>query len=151
MINIRHNNILYPCILWNDTRAMDQCLQMEQEYALLRKESGNIAMPGFTAPKILWIKENERKIFNNINKVLLPKDYLRMRLSGSYFTDMSDASGTLWLNVQERKWSENLLNLTSLSIDNMPKLVEGCDATDSVNKKLANEIESLGTPIIIED
>ena len=87
---------------------------MEENCTFLRKESGNIAMPGFTAPKILWIKENEKEIFKNIYKVLLPKDYLRFKFSNSFYTDMSDASGTLWLNVKNRTWSEGLLNLTDL-------------------------------------
>ena len=136
----KNNQVLYPCILWNDTRSTKQCYSMEDKYPSLRKESGNIAMPGFTAPKILWIKENEIEIFKKIYKVLLPKDYLRYRLSNAYYTEMSDASGTLWLNVKQRNWSEGLLSLTDLSKDHMPNLVEGSDATATINKKLANEI-----------
>tara|TARA_Y100000590_G_scaffold328075_1_gene372480 strand:- start:4122 stop:5618 length:1497 start_codon:yes stop_codon:yes gene_type:complete len=136
----KNNTILHPCILWNDTRAMNQCYFMEKKLKSLRKESGNIAMPGFTAPKILWVKENKPKIFKKIFKVLLPKDYLRFRLSQAYYTDMSDASGTLWLNVKKRKWSEKLLNLTDLSEDNMPSLVEGTDSTSIVEKKISNKI-----------
>ena len=136
----KNNKILRPCILWNDTRSMQQCIEMEKKCSSLRELSGNIAMPGFTSPKILWLKENEKEIFKNIYKVLLPKDYLRFRLSNSYYTDMSDASGTLWLNVKERKWSNELLDLTQLSINQMPNLVEGSDKTPSVCKKLANEI-----------
>ena len=111
----KNNQVLRPCILWNDTRSTKQCYRMEDKYPSLRKESGNIAMPGFTAPKILWIKENEIEIFKKIYKVLLPKDYLRYRLSNTYYTEMSDASGTLWLNVKQRNWSEGLLSLTDLS------------------------------------
>ena len=109
-----NHKVIRPCILWNDTRSVEQCIQMEKKYKNLREESGNIAMPGFTSPKILWIKENEYENFKRINKILLPKDYLRLKLSGDYFTDMSDASGTLWLDVKNRNWSENLLNLTYL-------------------------------------
>ena len=72
--------------------------------------------------------------------MLLPKDYLRYRLSNAYYTEMSDASGTLWLNVKQRNWSEGLLSLTDLSKDHMPNLAEGSDATATINKKLANEI-----------
>ena len=136
----KNNKVLRPCILWNDTRSINQCIEMEKNYPNLRNESGNIAMPGFTAPKILWIKENEKEIFKKIYKVLLPKDYLRYRLSNSFYTDMSDASGTLWLNVKKRMWSDKLLSLTELSEDNMPNLVEGNEKTEVVNKKLANEI-----------
>ena len=96
---------------------------MEKQYPQLREESGNIAMPGFTAPKILWIKKNEYSIFKEIYKVLLPKDYLRFKLTNSFYTDMSDASGTLWLNVKKREWSDNLLELTGLNLSNMPNLV----------------------------
>ena len=113
---------------------------MEKKYKSLREESGNIAMPGFTSPKILWIKENEYENFKRINKILLPKDYLRLKLSGDYFTDMSDASGTLWLDVKDRNWSENLLNLTYLSKNNMPDLAEGSDATTKVNNKLSKKL-----------
>ena len=136
----RNNNILHPCILWNDTRSMKQCVEMEKNYPQLQEESGNIAMPGFTAPKILWLKENKKEVFDKIYKILLPKDYLRFKLSGSYFSDMSDASGTLWLNVRQRKWSDSLLNLTDLTIENMPELVEGTAPTPCVENKLAKEI-----------
>ena len=132
--------VIRPCILWNDTRSTKECTEMEKKYLSLRKESGNIAMPGFTAPKLLWIKNNEKENFNKIHKVLLPKDYLRLRLSNDFYTDMSDASGTLWLNVKNRKWSEGLLNLTDLSIDQMPNLAEGTEATGNVNTKLAKEL-----------
>ena len=99
----KNNIVLRPCILWNDTRSARQCIEMENSYESLRKESGNIAMPGFTAPKILWIKQNEPDVFKNIYKILLPKDYLRFRLTDTYYSDMSDASGTLWLDVKNRK------------------------------------------------
>ena len=135
-----NSRVLRPCILWNDTRSMKECLKMEENYSFLRKESGNIAMPGFTAPKILWIKKYEKEIFKQIYKVLLPKDYLRYRLSNNFYTDMSDASGTLWLNVKKRNWSENLLDLTKLNINHMPKLVEGSEVTGTINKKLANAL-----------
>tara|TARA_B100000029_G_scaffold153785_1_gene149027 strand:- start:5646 stop:7127 length:1482 start_codon:yes stop_codon:yes gene_type:complete len=136
----KNNKVLRPCILWNDTRSINQCIEMEKSYPDIRNESGNVVMPGFTAPKILWIKENEKEIFKKIYKVLLPKDYLRYRLSNSYYTDMSDASGTLWLNVAERKWSDKLLGLTELSKNNMPSLVEGNEKTSVIDKKLANSI-----------
>ncbi len=134
-----NNDVLRPCILWNDTRSVLECLEMEKKYPFLRKESGNIAMPGFTSPKILWIKKNEPEIFKKIFKVLLPKDYLRFRLTNLYFTDMSDASGTLWLNVKDRKWSEELLNLTDLKISNMPSLLEGNKSSGILSEKIKNE------------
>ena len=136
----KNNSILRPCILWNDTRSISQCSEMEKKYPLLREESGNIAMPGFTAPKILWVQQNESDIFNQINKILLPKDYLRFKLTGSYFTDMSDASGTLWLDVKNRKWSENLLSISGVNLKHMPELVEGSDPTASLSTKLMYEL-----------
>ena len=105
-----NNSVLRPCILWNDTRSMPQCIEMKEKFPLLHELSGNLAMPGFTAPKILWIQKNELYIFNQIHKVLLPKDYLRFKLTGSYFTEMSDASGTLWLDIKRRQWSDTILN-----------------------------------------
>ena len=134
----KNGNVLRPCILWNDTRSTKECFEMEKQYPQLREESGNIAMPGFTAPKILWIKKNEYSIFKEIYKVLLPKDYLRFKLTNSFYTDMSDASGTLWLNVKKREWSDNLLELTGLNLSNMPNLVEGNEPTSY----LSNEIKS---------
>ena len=144
----KNHKILRPCILWNDTRSIKQCIEMEKIYPSLRSESGNIAMPGFTSPKINWIKENEKDIFKKIYKILLPKDYLRFRLSNTFYTDMSDASGTLWLNVKKRLWSEDLLNLSELSKDHMPELVEGNDRAGTVDKKLANEIGFLNNVVI---
>ena len=136
----KDHKVLRNCILWNDTRSKDQCYKLENSYSKLHEETGNIAMPGFTSPKIMWIKENENNIFKKIFKVLLPKDYLRFRLTGDFYTDMSDASGTLWLNVKNRKWSSGLLNATDLSTDHMPKLVEGSEVTSFIKKGLANEI-----------
>ena len=136
----RNNLFLRPCILWNDTRSTSQCIEMEKKYPLLREKTGNVAMPGFTAPKILWVKDNEPDIFNRIYKILLPKDYLRFKLTGSYFTEMSDASGTLWLDVKNRQWSEDLLNLSGLTIAQMPKLVEGNEPTDTLSLKIKNDL-----------
>ena len=128
--------VLRNCILWNDTRSSKECDEMEKKFINLRKISGNIAMPGFTAPKLLWIKKNEPEIFKQIYKVLLPKDYLRLRLSGEFVTDPSDASGTLWLDVKKRKWSEKLLDTTSLGIEHMPRIVEGSEPSAEVSKEI---------------
>ena len=117
--------VIRPCILWNDTRSHKECLEFEKQSFDVRVISGNITMPGFTAPKINWVKNNEPDNFNKISKVLLPKDYLRFYLTGEYFSEMSDASGTLWLNIKERKWSDELLSCSSLEEKHMPKLVEG--------------------------
>jgi len=101
-----------------------------------RELSGNIAMPGFTAPKILWMKENKPEIFEQINKVLLPKDYLRFCLTGEFVSEISDASGTLWLNVATRSWSDELLNATGLDRSHMPNLVEGSEISGYLKPEL---------------
>ena len=129
-------NVLRPCILWNDVRSMAECAEFEAACPTSRALSGNIAMPGFTAPKILWVKNNEPDIYAKIDKVLLPKAYVRYLLSGDMIEDMSDASGTLWLNVAERDWSEDLLAATGLSRDNMPALAEGSAPAGMLKKEL---------------
>ena len=132
----KNNQILRPAMLWNDSRAEAQCHTLETNCPNSRELSGNIAMPGFTAPKLLWVRENEPKIFEHVAKVLLPKDYLRFRLTGEYVSEMSDASGTLWLNVAERDWSEDLLAATGLSRAEMPSLVEGSEPSADLRQDL---------------
>lgn len=122
------NRVLRPAILWNDTRSAAQCEAMMAEMPELAALGGSLAMPGFTAPKLRWVAEFEPEIFRQVAKVLLPKDYVRLMLTGEHVTDMSDASGTLWLDVQRRDWSDALLALTGLSRDHMPRLVEGSAA-----------------------
>ena len=117
--------VLRPAILWNDGRSGAQCEQLMREVPELTAIAGNLAMPGFTAPKLLWVREHEPDLFARTECVLLPKDYLRLRLTGARFTDCSDASGTLWLDVARRAWSEPLLRACGLGLDHMPALVEG--------------------------
>ena len=134
-----NNNILRPSILWNDTRSFAECESMMLENPNIMDITGNLAMPGFTAPKILWMKNHEPEIFSRIHKVLLPKDYIRFYLSGEYFSDMSDASGTYWLNVAQRKWAQELLDLCDLTIDQMPFLCEGTEQSGVVSKIISDE------------
>lgn len=115
---------LRPCILWNDTRSHLEAVELDTLPAF-RAVSGNIVFPGFTAPKLLWIQRNEPGTFTKIHKVLLPKDYLRLWLTGAYVSEMSDAAGTSWLDVEKRDWSDELLTATGLSRAHMPALVEG--------------------------
>jgi len=117
--------VLRPCILWNDGRAAAECAEMEAALPELRALAGNIAMPGFTAPKIAWVRKHEPDIYRKIRKVLLPKAYVRLLLTGDYVEDMSDAAGTLWLDVARRDWSDTLLAVTGLTREHMPRLVEG--------------------------
>ena len=131
------DRVLRPAILWNDGRCDAQCVAMES-WPGFREITGNLAMPGFTAPKLLWLREHEPQVFERIAKVLLPKDYLRLCLTGEYATDVSDAAGTLWLNVAERRWSEQMLALTGLSQDTMPSLHEGNAVTGYLSQALAD-------------
>jgi xylulokinase len=116
---------LRPAILWNDGRAFAECVEIERRVPNFRQRAGNIAMPGFTAPKILWVAAHEPDVFAATARVLLPKDYVRLRLSGEAVTDMSDASGTLWLDIAHRRWDETLLAASGLERSHMPRLVEG--------------------------
>lgn len=132
-----HNNIIRPAILWNDGRSQQQCLDIEKHEPKSRAITGNIAMPGFTAPKILWLKENEPEHFSQIAKVLLPKDYLRFLMTGDFASDMSDSTGTLWLDVGKRQWSDRMLNVTGLTQKHMPMLYEGTDITGRLSSCVA--------------
>ena len=101
--------VLRPAILWNDGRSAAECAELERRAPRLRAITGNAAMPGFTAPKLLWVAAHEPDVFRRIAKVLLPKDYVRLRLTGELASDVSDASGTLWLDVAARAWSPEML------------------------------------------
>jgi len=116
---------LRPAILWNDGRAHAECAELEQKCPSLHAIAGNLAMPGFTAPKLLWVARHEPEVFAKLAKVLLPKAYVRYRLTGEMVEDMSDAAGTLWLDVGRRAWSATILEATGLGLDRMPRLVEG--------------------------
>lgn len=118
-------NTLRPCILWNDGRSQAECVALEAAWPASRRVTGNLAMPGFTAPKLAWVRRHEPEIFARTAKVLLPKAWLGWKLTGQFVEEMSDASGTLWLDVAQRRWSADALAATGLTIDHMPRLVEG--------------------------
>lgn len=131
-----NGDVLRPCMLWNDTRSHREAAKLDSN-PQFRKISGNIVFPGFTAPKIVWVKNNEPELFARLTKVLLPKDYLRLWLTGEYISEMSDASGTSWLDVENRQWSHELLDDCDLEERNMPDLVEGSDAGGHLRDELA--------------
>ena len=131
------DEVLRPAILWNDGRSERECIELEQ-VERFREITGNLAMPGFTAPKLMWVRRHEPEIFGKIAKVLLPKDYLRLRLTGAYASDMSDAAGTLWLDVARRQWSEPMLAACGLGIEHMPELFEGSQSTGRLRPELAS-------------
>ncbi|MEM5388137.1 xylulokinase [Paraburkholderia phymatum] len=135
----RSGNVLRPAILWNDTRAFAECVELEALVPDSRAITGNLAMPGFTAPKLLWLSKYEPAVYRAIQKVLLPKDYIAWRLTGEFVSDMSDASGTLWLDVARRDWSDRMLTATGLSRDNMPRLVEGSEGAGHLRDELRRE------------
>jgi len=139
----KDDKTLRPCILWNDGRSGAECAEIEATCPNSRKIAGNIAMAGFTAPKLLWVKKHEPKIFAGIAKVLLPKDYVRLLMTGDHASDMSDSAGTLWLDVARRDWSDELLTATSLTRAHMPKLYEGSAPTGRLRADVA---EDWGTP-----
>ncbi|MFC3123123.1 xylulokinase [Agaribacter flavus] len=140
-------DVLRPAILWNDGRSWKACEALEQQVKNSRDITGNLMMPGFTAPKLLWIQENEPEIFSKIHKVLLPKDYLRYKLSGSYFSEMSDAAGTMWLDTKNRAWHKGLLNACGLTLSHMPELVEGSDVAGQLLPGLAERWEINRVPL----
>src|ERR1700678_4021300 len=130
--------ILRPAILWNDGRSTLECLELERRAPRSRAITGNIMMPGFTAPKLLWVSRHEPEIFARTARVLLPKDYIRLKLTGDAVSDMSDAAGTGWLDVGRRDWSDEMLAATGLSRSHMPRLVEG-SAPSAVLTRAASE------------
>ncbi|MEP1443695.1 MAG: xylulokinase [Hyphomicrobiales bacterium] len=134
-----NDTVLRPCILWNDTRSHAQAAALDGQ-EMFQRVTGNIVFPGFTAPKINWVFDNEPEIFKRLSKVLLPKDYLRLWLTGEYISEMSDASGTSWLNVEKRCWSDDLLAASNLSTDAMPTLVEGSQKAGKLRADLAIEL-----------
>jgi xylulokinase len=135
--------VLRPAILWNDTRSAAQCGELVRRLPSLPLIAGNLAMPGFTAPKLLWVAEHESEIFRNVDLVLLPKDWLRWKLTATAVSDLSDAAGTLWLDVGRRAWSPQLLAAGGMTPDQMPALVEGADVSGTLQPEAAR---ALGLP-----
>ncbi|TCN23199.1 xylulokinase [Sinorhizobium americanum] len=129
--------VLRPCILWNDTRSYRQAAELDSD-PRFRALTGNIVFPGFTAPKLAWVRENEPEIFARVRWVLLPKDYLRLWLTGEHMSEMSDSAGTAWLDTGKREWSESLLAATNLEERQMPALVEGTESAGMLRPELAN-------------
>jgi xylulokinase len=133
------DRVLRPAVLWNDGRSAAECRELEARVPESREITGNLAMPGFTAPKLLWVARNEPEIFRRVAKVLLPKDLLRLRLCGEHATDCSDAAGTLWLDVARRTWSERMLGATGLDLETMPQLHEGSEPTGTLRSEIASD------------
>ncbi len=141
------DRVLRPCILWNDTRSHREAAELDAD-PRFRELSGNIVFPGFTAPKLRWVQNHEPDIFSQVAKVLLPKDYLRLWMTGEHVSEMSDASGTSWLDVAKREWSPELLAATNLSVEHMPRLVEGTQSSGMLRRELA-EAWGMGGDVVV--
>ena len=137
-----------PAILWNDGRSAAECGELEARVPEAGRITGNRIMPGFTAPKLLWVAKNEPEVFAATKMVLLPKDYLRFRLTGDYATDVSDAAGTMWLDVGTRSWSSDLLEATGLTVEQMPKVYEGPDVTGRLSEEMAQMLGCDRVPVV---
>lgn len=124
--------VLRPAILWNDGRSVAQCDELMRRVPDATEITANLVMPGFTAPKLLWIAEHEPDVFAAIRTVLLPKDFVRLRMTGDKASDMSDAAGTSWLDIGGRKWSDAMLEATGLSERHTSRLYEGCEPTGAL-------------------
>ncbi len=129
--------VLRPAILWNDTRSSAEAAAMDGDPAF-RRISGNIVFPGFTAPKLAWVRAHEPEVFGKVAKVLLPKDYLRLWLTGDHVSDMSDSAGTSWMDVGARAWSAELLDRAGMREGQMPRLIEGCEVSGTLRGALAD-------------
>lgn len=141
------DRVIRPAILWNDGRAAAECRDLEAAEPRAREITGNRAMPGFTTPKLLWGARHEPEAFAQVATVLLPKDYLRLRLTGERASDPSDAAGTLWLDVERRRWSAAMLAATHLEERHMPQLVEGSETSGRLLPDIAAELGLARIPV----
>lgn len=141
------HDALRPSILWNDTRASVEAAALDADPAF-RDVTGNIVFPGFTAPKLVWVRDNEPEVFHRTALVLLPKDALRLWLTGEAVSDPSDAAGTSWLDTGRRRWSPDLLAACDMGEEQMPRLVEGPTVSAGVRTAIADRFGlSAGTPV----
>ncbi len=139
---------LRPAILWNDGRSFRECAELQSSTPEFMTEGGNLVMPGFTAPKLAWVRKHEPDVFAKVAKVVLPKDYVRLRMTGDLASDMSDSSGTLWMDVGARKWSPILLDATGLNESHMPTLYEGHEATGILRAETAEAWGMNRVPVV---
>jgi xylulokinase len=139
----KRDQCIRPVMLWNDSRASAEAEWLNQNHPSFAAITGSLAMAGFTAPKLLWLKAHEPAAFGAVDCVMLPKDYLRLKLTGERITDMSDAAGTLWLDVPNRRWYAPLIAATGLDPRQLPHLVEGSDAAGKITASVAR---ALGLP-----
>ena len=134
--------VIRPAILWNDGRSTEECRYLNEVIGTpeLSRRCSNIAFPGFTAPKLMWMKAHEPEAFDRIAMVLLPKDYLAYRLTGAFCTDVSDASGTLYFDVAHRTWSQPMLELLGITEDMLPRVYESWEPVGTLLPEVAREM-----------
>jgi xylulokinase len=140
--------VLRPAILWNDGRSFVECRELEARVPDLRRRTGNLCMPGFTAPKLLWLARHEPQVVERLGQVLLPKDYIVHCLTGRYSSDPSDAAGTLWLDPQRRDWDDVMLQACGLERRHVPALREGCDVVGGLRGTVAEEWGLPEVPVV---
>ena len=147
----KDDKVIRPAILWCDQRTEKECNYLNNEIGVekISEYTGNMALTGFTAPKILWVKNNEPENFEKIRKIMLPKDYISYMLSGKFATDTSDASGMLILDVKNRKWSKEMIDILSIKEEMLPKVYESYEVVGNIKKELAKEFEVLENVKII--
>lgn len=139
----KDDNVIRPAILWNDGRTAAQVDYLNGEIGkdVLSENTANIAFAGFTAPKLLWMRENEPELFEKIDKIMLPKDYINYMLTGVHATDFSDASGMLLLDVKNKCWSKQMLDICGISENRLAKLYESFEVIGSLKKDVAEKLE----------
>lgn len=140
--------VLRPAILWNDGRSAPQCSELLAREERAHEITGNLIFPGFTAPKLLWVAEHEPDVFAQVRRVLLPKDYIRLLMTGDAVGEMSDASGTSWLDVGARRWSDAMLDATGLTRKQMPSLVEGSEISGEITSEVASAWGMARVPVV---
>ncbi|QDC10027.1 xylulokinase [Oceanicola sp. D3] len=141
------DKVLRRCILWNDSRSHEEAARLDAVPGV-RAHSGNVVFAGFTAPKLEWVRKHEPEIFGRTAKVLLPAGFLNLYLTGEHVADMSDSAGTSWLDTGARGWSDALLEAGHMRRDQMPRLVEGCEAAGMLRPDLARAW-GLTHPVIV--
>ena len=143
------NNVVRPAILWNDGRCQAECDQLHAKVPKLIKETGNRALVGFTAPKLLWVQRHEPKVWKKVRKVLLPKDWLRWKLTDAFVADMSDGAGMLLMDVAKRRWSKTMLAACGIDESYLGTLIEGSAVSGYVTRNAADELGvPVGIPVI---
>ena len=138
----QEDQVIRPALLWNDGRTYEECDYLNQVIGKekLSEYTANIAFTGFTAPKILWVKNKEPENFARISKIMLPKDYIAYKLSGVHCTDVSDASGMLLFDVKNRSWSKEMLEICGIREEQMAKVYESYEVVGTVKKEIADRL-----------